>query len=237
MRAKVRKYADVLEGRAIAVKAPKSVRDKYTTSGALEARGQYLIAQKEFENQRAKLRKGMLELRRRMKNGQEEQVILPFAITSIPDLIRQLREDDTLNGLKNGDELFSFRIYGHNARIGFEDNIAFANHVENHYKHLFSPKASKDAIRHLTFQRFKPDSNSTGLRNNVESGEPKTYAKGYEKANAKGRSGNTQKDFYQLKKDQVKAAKKRSARAKETPEQTEARKKADRERARQRRAK
>lgn len=170
MQAKVRKYRDVLDGTAIAVPAPRNVRDQYTTKGVLEARGKMLIAPREFENQRARLKKGLVHVSRALKNGTEEYVILPFRPVDMPDLINQLKADPTLDGLKREDEMFAFRLFGHNSSDGFFDMEELVDHVERNYKHLFNGSSSSDAVKHITFQRFR---NNGSTINPNQSTEPK----------------------------------------------------------------
>lgn len=224
MRAKVRKYQDVLNGTAIAVPAPKSVRDKYVEKGVLEARGKMLIAPREFENQRARLRKGLVQVSRKLKNGTEEYVILPFRPVDMPDLIQQLKSDPSLDGLKNPDEFFAFRLFGHNAVDAFPDMEDLANHVEQNYKHLFNGSASVDAVKHITFQRFKSAGNK--LQPNPNPGSEPKLSTYMPRTNSTGRNANAS-GTYEDNKKRVAAAKKAKARASETPAERAARLKAN----------
>lgn len=223
MRAKVRKYQDVLKGTAIAVPAPKEVRQKYVEKGVLEARGKMLIAPREFANQRARLKRGLVEVSRPLKNGTEEYVILPFRPVDMPDLIRKLRDDPTLDGLKRADEFFAFRLFGYNSVDAFPDMEDLADHVERNYQHLFNGKASSDAVRHITFQRFKGA--YTGHGNPTPSREPKieTYMP---RSNSTGRNSE-RVGSYEIEKKKRLALRKAKTRAKETPEERAARLKAN----------
>lgn len=213
MRAKVRKFADVLEGRAIAVAAPRHIREQYTSRDLLEARGRFLIAPKEFEHQRARLRRDMVQMIRPLKNGQEEYVILPWKANDLYELVGKLKTDpEAIDKLKEPDEYFSFRLFGHNAGDSFEDTDALIRDLEFYLPRL---GAKKDVVKHITFQRFKGAVTEEG-RNPNQGTEPKVK---YNSNENRRRDRGT----YEIQRDKIRAARKAKMRSLETPDQTAAR--------------
>lgn len=222
MRAKVRKYEDVLSGHAVAVKAPKQIREKYTSSEVFEARGSFLIVPKEHERSRARIKKGrdLIEIITPLRWGEEREVVLPFKATDMMDLAHKLDSHEHVDELKKGDEQFAFRLFGHNSRKAFVDRQEFADHVLRHYQHLFSKRKGAQAIRHLSVIRFK------GYGDAVPEADPEasyyeepSYTRGRRlKPKKPGRKGTYEKQ--RLARD---ASKKRKQRANETPQQRETR--------------
>jgi len=153
---KLRKNADILEGKSIAIKAPRSVRQKYADSDLFEARGASLIVPREYENQRTRINRGMIEISRSLKVGEERRVVLPFKPTDMEEIANKLRSDPTLDGLKEPNELFGFRLFGHNMNtIGFPDANELADYILTRYTHLFTGKNGRAAVKHFELLRFK----------------------------------------------------------------------------------
>lgn len=219
MRAKVRKFEDVLSGTAIAVKAKKDVREKYSSAGIFESRGSFVMVPKEHERSRAKIKKGrdLVEIITPLKYGDHREVVLPFKATNMVDLARKL-EANPIDDLKKGDEQFAFRLFGHNSLKSFVDTGEFVDYVLRNYAHLFSGKSGTRAVKHLSIIRFKaaygdiPDAPEEG----------RIYEGKYKRANATGRNDG-RKGTYELQKDKARAARKRKQRAAETPEAKETR--------------
>src|SRR5579859_2152390 len=76
---KIEKNRDILEGKAYAVRASKLVRKKYEHK--FESRGGSLIVPQEFKEQRTRITRGLVEVSRELKNGQEVRIILPYKPT------------------------------------------------------------------------------------------------------------------------------------------------------------
>lgn len=153
---KIRKNADVLEGKSVAVKASKKVRRKYAEKGIFEERGGALIVPREYENQRTKISRGMVEISRELRAGEERRVILPFKATDMETVANELRNDPTLDGLKEPGELFGFRLFGHNMNtIGFPDASELADYILTHYQHLFKGKNGRVAVKNFELLKFK----------------------------------------------------------------------------------
>lgn len=218
MRAKVRKFEDVLSGEAIAVKAKKAVREKYTSAGVFGERGSFLIVPKEHKNSRARIKKGrdLVEIVTPLKYGEEREVVLPFKASNMLDLAQKL-EANPIDDLKKGDEQFAFRLFGHNSRKAFVDNGEFVDHVLRNYRHLFSGKSGGQAIKHLSIIKFKGP---------VEAIPPAPEdGKIYDKPRRIDADGKNRgrKGTYERQRDKARARKKAERRAKETPEQKQTR--------------
>ena len=179
-RTKINKFREVLEGKAIAVPAPKQIRQKYTDKELLREQGRFLLVPKQYENQRAKISRGMVNVTRPLKNGQEEYIILPFKYNDIDALIKGLRTDSSeVNALKEPDELFTYRLFGHNANASFPDAESMAEGLE-HYRSKFG--RGLEEVQFFTFQRFQGYPVSGG---NVRPSKEKKF---YGSVNSKGRN-------------------------------------------------
>lgn len=227
-RTKINKFRDVLEGKAIAVRAPKVARDKYRAAGTLKPgliteRGSFLVVPKYYEGQRAKLRKGQLvEVTRPLKNGEEAYVIFPVPPEQLPDLVELLINDPTLDGLKMADEMFSFRINGHNANYPAVDARELGRELQK-YVSLMNTAARGQQMPALTFQRFKLAKGATDLRN-PHNPETRVYdfpqGRRY-RVDATGR--NDGGDWYSTRKAATAAERKAKQRAQESEEEKKAR--------------
>jgi len=156
---KIKQNKDVLSGEAIAVKAAKDIREKYRSAGTFEIRGSVIIVPKDRANQTAKIRRGLVETRTRLKNGEERKVILPFRGKDLQDIAERLKEDESLDGLKDPLELFGARLFGHNLSggFGFPDSFELGKYILQNYNHLFSGKNAQAALRNFELVRFVAD--------------------------------------------------------------------------------
>lgn len=159
MQSKVRKFTDVLEGKVTAVRARPDIRAKY--EGILEIRGAYLVVPKERERERGRIARGLVEIERPiigrdgLSYGEERELILPFKIVDMQNLVSRLQEDESLDGLKEGDEMFAFKIDGWSSKIGFPDAKEMGDYISLNYAHLFKPGMTRRVIKYLTFVRYK----------------------------------------------------------------------------------
>lgn len=208
---KIEQNRDVLSGEMIAVRAPKTVRQKYTSKGIFEQRGSTLIIPREYANQRTRINRGLVEISRELRMGEEIRLVLPFKAADMEGIARKLiAVDPSLNGMKRADELFGFRLFGHNMNtIGFPDVEEFANYILTHYAHLFSGKNGRESVKHFEVFRFK--SRNSQLSESEESGRIYTPRK-----SKKERGG---KDFVFRKRLERDAARKRKQRERETQPQ------------------
>lgn len=207
MLSKLRKNADIIAGEVIAVKAPPKVRKKYVEKGLFEQRGSVLIVPKDAANQRARITRGLIETTRPLSYGEEVRLILPFKATDMEGVANRLKNDPTLDGLKNPDELFGFRLFGHNmATIGFPDADELADYILTRYHHLFSGKNGQAAVKQFVLFRFK--SRDSQLSDAPQSGKVYTPRR--------KRQENQWSYERRLNRD---AARKKKERERETPEQ------------------
>ena len=212
---KIVRNQDVLTGEVLAVPAPKKVRDKYTSKGIFEARGSALIVPREYEKQRTRITRGMVEISRDLKDGEEIRLILPFKPTDMENVANRLLADPSLDGMKEGDELFGFRLYGHNMNtFGFPNVAEFADYILTHYAHLFSGKSGRAGVKHFEMFRFK--SKRSQLNESNEAG--RIYS-----PRAKPKKGAP--DYDHLRKNRLarQATRKQKNRASETPDTRSAR--------------
>lgn len=213
MMSKIRKNADILSGEMIAVPAPKKVREKYTKKGIFEQRGATLIIPRDYANQKTKINRGLVEISRELQFGEEVRLVLPFKAADMEGIAHKLKDDPSLDGMKRPDELFGFRLFGHNmATIGFPDVNEFADYILTHYAHLFSGKAGREGVKHFEMFRFK----SRNSQMNPGAEDERIYS-----PRKKRRRGNS--DFVIRKRLERDAARKQKARAKETPAERKAR--------------
>jgi hypothetical protein len=207
---KIEANRDVLAGKMIAVKAPKTVRERYTKKGIFEQRGSTLIVPREYSNQKTRITRGLVELSRELRMGEETRLILPFKAADMEGIARGLLADPSLNGMKRPDELFGFRLFGHNMNtIGFPDVEEFANYILTNYAHLFSGKNGREGVKHFELFRFK--SRNSQMKESPEEGRKYTPRP--------PRKGGPKRDFVIRKRLERDAARKAKARERETPEQ------------------
>jgi hypothetical protein len=169
---KIEQNRDILSGEAVAVPASKTIRQKYT--GIFEPRGSRLIVPREYSNQKTRITRGMVELRRELRMGEEVRLVLPFRAADMETVAHKLLDDPTLNGMKRGNELFGFRLFGHNMNtIGFPSTEELANYILRNYAHLFSGKDGREGVKHFQLFRFRVPRSQ--LREGPE--DQKTYAR------------------------------------------------------------
>lgn len=206
---KIERNRDVLSGQMVAVRAPKKVREKYTHKGIFEQRGSTLIVPREYANQRTRITRGLVEISRELRMGEEVRLVLPFKATDMEGIAKNLLSDPTLNGMKRPDELFGFRLFGHNMNtIGFPDVEEFANYILTNYAHLFSGKNGREGVKHFEMFRFK--SRDSQLTETPEEG--RIYS-------PRPRRKAMEKDFIIRKRLERDARRKAKQRERENPEQ------------------
>jgi hypothetical protein len=207
MLSKIKKNVDILTGEAVPVPAPRKVRKLYTDKGLFEQRGSALIVPKEYANQKTRIRRGFVEIVRPLGMGEERRIILPFKATDMEAVATRLRDDPSLGGLKEPDELFGFRLFGHNmATIGFPDSDELADYILTRYQHLFSGKNGREAVKHFVLFRFKArDSQLSEAPREGKIYHPKKRT--------------PQSDWYANLKREREAARKKKQREKETPDE------------------
>lgn len=181
-RTKINKFRDVLEGRAIVVKAPRDVRESYENKGIFESVGQFVKVPVHKEGTKAKLRTNktgrsfiqviepMKDRATGLKTGTWEKVVLPYAPADMLGLVEELRSDPTIDGMKEPDEMFTFQIDGWATEYNAVDAEELADTLQNKYAHLFDPKSTQSVVRYISLYKFRgntgfviPDHKHRGL--------------------------------------------------------------------------
>lgn len=156
MLSKLKKNADILSGESVALKATKAVRKKYQEKDLFDIRGQAIIVPKDYADQKTRIKRGLIEITRPLKKGEEVRLILPFRPIDMEQVAERLKTDPTLDGLKNPNELFGFRMFGHNmATIGFPDAQELGDYIQRKYLHLFSGPNRTSAVKNFVLFRFR----------------------------------------------------------------------------------
>lgn len=206
---KIEQNRDVLRGEAIAVPAPKDIRKKY--AGIFEPRGSHLIVPKDHAKEKAKISRGLVEFRTPLKNGEMIRLTLPFKATDMEGVANKLLADPSLNGMKRPNELFGFRLFGHNMNtIGFPNTEELADYILRNYAHLFSGKNGREGVKY--FQLFRFRSKRSQMKEGPED------QKLYHPRRRKEYSGR-ERDFIIKKRLERDAARKRKLRERENPAQ------------------
>lgn len=224
---KIAANKDILSGEAIAVKASKEIREKYVSAGVFETRGGAVIVPKDRANQRARIKRGLIETKTKLKNGEEQKIILPFKANSLQDIAEKLRDDPSLDGLKDPNELWGARLFGHNiaSGFGFPDGDELANYILEHYQRFFSGKNKQAALRNFELVRFYADDST------MPESDPsrRIVDDEYRRRNKQGNQ------WANDRRKKRKALQKKLRRERETPEQREKRLSEQRERSRRNR--
>jgi hypothetical protein len=222
MLGRLKRFADVIRGEVIPVPAAPEIRHRYRDKGVFEERGRFIMVPKESAGQTAQISRGMVEIVRPLKWGEERRIILPFKATDMEGVAHRLMDDPTLDGMKGSTELFGFRLFGHNMNtIGFPDAKELAQYILTNYAHLFSGKSGREAVKHFVLFRFK--ARNSQLSETDEADRIYTPRKG------KPKDERGERDWMVKKRRERDAARKRKARDNETPEQTEKRRRYQRQ--------
>lgn len=166
-RTKINKFSDVLEGRATAVRAPKQVREDYSEKGIYEQVAGFLKVPTPKPGTRVKLKKNKLgreyvQIIEPMKDrasglntGDWEKVVLPIKPVDMTAFAEELRNNPTIDGLKEPDEMFTFQIDGWATEYNAVDGEELADILVNKYSHLFSESSNNSAVKYMALYRFK----------------------------------------------------------------------------------
>lgn len=241
MRAKVRKFYDVIVGTHIPVRAKPNIRYDYSSKGIFEERGAFLMVPKETAKTKATLDKlGRITIKEQISQKTitrsavyMDKIVLPFSATDMLDLANKLEKDPTIPSELDGNHQYAFSLFGHRSSKAFVDKQELITHIRDKYKHLFDGRSGHQAVKHFYLFTF-----SGGSSDIPETGEAKFYSqrgKG-RKPNATGRTDRN--SWYETKRMEVRAAKEKKYRASLTGEEkaaykakAKARAKASRERA------
>lgn len=207
---KLKRFSDVLRGEVVPVPAPKEVRQRYRDTGTFEERGRFLMVPKESASQTTQISRGLVEVVHQLRMGEQHRIILPFKASNMEAIAYRLKEDPTLGGLKRPNELFGFRLFGHNMNtIGFPDAESLADYILQRYGHLFRGNSGREGVKHFELFRFRSKRSQLPA---APEGE-KIYAPRGKKRPPRER------DFLREKRLQRDAARKKRARKQETQAQ------------------
>lgn len=167
-RSRVRRYGDVLEGIVKVVRVKPAVRKLYeadTAPNKYRTRDSFVLLPAE---QKHHVNKAGYIVEDR---GNFTLIKLPFKLTTMQSVVKKLKADPTLGGLRTNEETFAFRLYGHSMRleeqmvysdtqgmghtIGFSTVKELADYVELKYKHLFSKEHTSEAAMNFELMAFK----------------------------------------------------------------------------------
>jgi hypothetical protein len=215
-RSRLRKFADVLRGEAVPVRAPNVVRRKYADKGLYEERGGFLIIPKEHEKAKAKIAKGQVEITRPIGRRMMREIVLPYNATDMLDLANRMERDKNLPEIPGAD-MYMFSMYGHNSRQqGFPDKEELVKYIKVNYQHLFNSQYGPSAVKHFKLVIWGghtsgaiPDVSSEKFYSGYKSGRRK-------RVNATGRNDGS---WYSNRQYETAAAQQKKRRAKMTPQE------------------
>jgi hypothetical protein len=83
-----------------------------------------------------------------------------------------MRNDDTFGGLREGEEMYGFRLNGHNSKGLCANGELMADYIEENYKHIFNDEFGGSKI--MSFRLFRIEATST-VDTMPTSSDPKFY--------------------------------------------------------------
>lgn len=214
MRGKLRKFADVLSGENIAVRAKPDVRQKYREKEIYETRGPFIIVPREYANQKTRIAKGKVEIRRALKNGEIIEIVLPWNAADLFDLANRLENDPTIPSDLDGVDQYAFSLFGHTSNLGFPNKEELVKHITQNYKHLFQGRSGLQGVKNFKLVRYGGGRNPPPEIPSDIAGE-----KFYSEKGSGRRPNATGRDWYQDKQRERKLARAKNRRDKMTPEQ------------------
>lgn len=139
MSSKLKKLADVLEGRVAAVKAPRAVVSEFRSAGARIVNGRILVEQRpgvKTSFRKGQVTEGVIYQRRPLDRGYfEEEITLPVSLHNVGDMLQWLKDHNKqLTGLKNRGDQWGFKINGYRSKSsfgGFEELVDYLSYYTN----------------------------------------------------------------------------------------------------------
>lgn len=222
MRAKVRKFYDVIVGQSVPVRAPKAIREDYASKGLFEARGPFLMVPKESPNMRATLdKKGRIKTsapigKKPVSQGgvRINKIVLPYSPADMLKLVNKIENDPNLPEELKGADQYAFNLFGHASLLGFPSKSEMIEYIKVRYTHLFKGESGRQAVRNFVLLTY-----SGGSSNVPVIATEKLYSQRGQgrKPNATGRSYAD--SWMQEKRRELRAEKEKKRRAKLTEEQ------------------
>lgn len=255
---KVNALEQVILGNATAVKTPKKIREEY--GEMFPTRGQFIIVPHTEPNQKIRLKKvgghltlfrdslpyektvgAMTPSPRKIRTSRWTEVILPFEPHTMLSLAEGLAQHPRMEALLASDELWAYRIYGHNSAHGFpnlnETADGLVPTLRDRYASLFkvADKWDRDRVNHFSLIKYWP-ANSVVPQGPIED---KLYNDNVPLRNKRMKNGlptHRAPTQWELDRQADPARKKRERRENETPEERARRLKANAERMARKRA-
>lgn len=164
MARKVKNLEGIFEGTKAGVKvAPKMAR-QYREAGFEVIRNRVIVPKEKEEI--ASIKKGLPLIRKVGGSGERlykiERVILPFKPSNIDEFIREVERDpDAYEELKRPQDVWAFKLFGHNSLATFEDLRLLLEYLR-HYM-VFDTQDADDAWdSFILYAVFPPGSWRTG---------------------------------------------------------------------------
>jgi hypothetical protein len=144
----VKKYDDVVSGKATAVKVPPKTLKQFRKTGFETANKRVIVPHSKGEL--AKLQQGQIAIRN--KSG-IERVQIPVEYHNLQQYLRDLRKNKALiNSMKKRRELFGIRFYGGQRAMFYEDINDLLNDLDRYediQKYAQSPSKGAEIYRNL----------------------------------------------------------------------------------------
>lgn len=188
-------YADVIEGRAKAVKFTSKELKPYRQANNFRIFNNRLIVEKSVPYQIIENKNGKIKKTTFLKKGSIVEIILPYKATDIINLATKMENDENLPERLKGEvpgkrAMYGFSIYGHTQIKTFSTKTELVNHIKNNYQTLLGIGSS---VNKFSLVYFNDEGSKMPEIPEEISGEAE-YSEGFSKfgkENASGRSGGT----------------------------------------------
>lgn len=127
---KVKDLEHVVSGKAKAYTVSKSDAKKYRASG-FEVKGNKLILP-ERPGVKIRNKKGKIVKVQKMGSGEIRSMILPVPFHTLPEFLEELREDESLGGLRPPGSRIAFRFFGNQSVATFQNLQQLADYLEQY---------------------------------------------------------------------------------------------------------
>jgi hypothetical protein len=161
MQSKLKRLADVIEGRVAAVKVSPKVRAEFKSAGARIENGRVLVEQRPgvvTSVRKGEVTEGVIFQRRPLDRGYfEEEITLPISLHNVGDMLQWLVDNQAaLNKKKNSGDQWGFKINGYRSKSsfgGFEELVDYLSYY-THFDEIEEADLS-EAPEFLTIWRVK----------------------------------------------------------------------------------
>ncbi len=234
----IRALDDVLTGKAEFVKLPKTDREAYARTTAARKFGSGLIVPKASPLQQTDVvemgGKKLLRIRTPLKKGEispiiiapimTTEIVLPYGVSDMISLAEAIQADSGLPEEileMHPHDRYAFSVFGHTSKIGFPTKETLVDHILINYKHLFNGQSNEQAVMHFSLVNYGAGT-STGNVNPPDMGieipeeiaGPKYYSGKAEGRNPRINQKGRTDDWYNARKAQQQANRKKDRIAK-----------------------